>query len=181
MRERLTTTRYLQTELTRADNLQVSLETIKVHPRRPVTGPLLTVAHRRARLEFARTHAGCNLHEWDRVLFSDESRFCLHSLDRRVRVFRRPNERYAQCNILQKAPFRGGSVTVWAGVSSEASTGLHVFHRPNLNSERYISDILEEYVVLFAPFIGEDFIFQQDNGRPHSARVVSEIYSRGRS
>ena len=94
-----------------------------------------------------------HLHEWDRVLFSDESRVCLHSLDRRVRGFRRPNERYAQCNILQKAPFRGGSVTVWAGVSSEACTGLHVFHRPNLNSERYISDILEEYVVLFAPFI----------------------------
>ena len=69
-------------ELARGDNVQVSLETIirrlvevNVHPRRPATGSLLTAAPRRARLEFARSHVDWNLHEWDRVLFSDESVF----------------------------------------------------------------------------------------------------------
>ena len=69
-------------------------------------------AHRRARLEIARTHVGSNLHEWDRVLFSDESRFSLHSSDRHVRVSRQLNERYAECNILQNSPLGDGSVMV---------------------------------------------------------------------
>ena len=54
-------------ELARTDNVQINLETIirrinkaNVHPRRSATGPLLTAAHRRARLEFAGAHLGWN-------------------------------------------------------------------------------------------------------------------------
>jgi hypothetical protein len=46
---------------------------------------------------------------------SDDSRFCLESSDRRVRVIRRLNERYAQCNILGRQPYGGDSVMVWDG------------------------------------------------------------------
>ena len=52
--------------------------------------------------------------------------------------------------------------------------GLNMFSRYNLNSNQYILDILEEYVMPLAPFIAEDFIFQQDNGRPHSPRIVQQ-------
>jgi hypothetical protein len=38
-----------------------------------------------------------------------------------------------------------------------------------MNSTVYVTDILEQYVVPFAPFIGDYFIFQHDNARPHSA------------
>jgi hypothetical protein len=36
--------------------------------------------------------------------------------DIRVRIIRRPNELYAQCNILGRQPFGGSSVMVWRGV-----------------------------------------------------------------
>jgi hypothetical protein len=38
-----------------------------------------------------------------------------------------------------------------------------------MNSTVYLTDILEQYVVQFAPFIGDYFIFQHDNARPDSA------------
>jgi hypothetical protein len=43
-----------------------------------------------------------------------------------------------------------------------------------MNSTVYVTAILEQYVVPFASFIGDNFIFQHDNARPHSARIVSE-------
>jgi hypothetical protein len=70
-----------------------------------------------------------------RVLFSDESRFCLESSDRRVRVIRRPNERYAQCNILGKQPYGGGSFMVWDGVCFTACTDMHVFPRGTMDAQ----------------------------------------------
>jgi hypothetical protein len=73
------------------------------------------------------------------------------------------NERYAQCNILGRQPYGGGSVMVWGGVCSTARTDLHVFPRGTTNSTVYVIDILEQYVVPFAPFIGDNFIFQHDN------------------
>jgi hypothetical protein len=73
------------------------------------------------------------------------------------------NERYAQCNILGRQPYGGGSVMVWGGVCSTARIDLHVFPRGTTNSTVYVIDILEKYVVPFAPFIGDNFIFQHDN------------------
>jgi hypothetical protein len=58
-------------------------------------------------------------------------------------------ERYAQCNILGRQPYGGGSVMVWRGVYSTARTDLHVFPRETMNS----------IVVPFAPFIENNFIF----------------------
>jgi hypothetical protein len=49
---------------------------------------------------------------------------------------------------------------VWGGVCSMARTDLHVFPRGTMNSTVYVTDILEQYVVPFAPFIGDNFIFQ---------------------
>ena len=43
-----------------------------------------------------------------------------------------------------------------------------------LNAASYVSDILEDHAVPFAPFIGENFLLLHDNARPHTARVVNE-------
>jgi hypothetical protein len=56
---------------------------------------------------------------------------------------------------------------VWGGVCSTARTDLHIFSKGTI----YVTDILEQYVVPFAPFIGDNFIFKHDNARPHSVRT----------
>jgi hypothetical protein len=60
---------------------------------------------------------------------------------------------------------------VWIGISLDVATELVVLDRRNLNAHRYITNILEPVVV---PFVGQDFIYMQNNGRPHIAKVVSD-------
>ena len=42
------------------------------------------------------------------------------------------------------------------GIISEEKTDLHVF-QIKLTTQKYISNILEDYVVLFSPYFGDDF------------------------
>lgn len=181
LRERFTSTRKIQMQFRRVHNVQLSVDTVSrrlreqnLHIRIPATGPKLNADHRRARLEFAREHLDWNLQDWERVLFTDESRFCLYSSDRRQRVIRRPNERYAQCNIRETTLFNGGSVMVWGGISFTAKTDLVSLRGGSLNSRRYITDILSEHVIPFAPYIGNNFLLMHDNAKPHTARIVDE-------
>ncbi|ENN74724.1 hypothetical protein YQE_08691, partial [Dendroctonus ponderosae] len=59
----------------------------------PAKCPLLTIAHKQARLEFAREHVDWVLDDWKKVLFTDEVRVGLKSSDGRVFIWRRPGER----------------------------------------------------------------------------------------
>ncbi|XP_030750855.1 wiskott-Aldrich syndrome protein family member 2-like [Sitophilus oryzae] len=50
-------------------------------------------------------------------------------------------------------------------------TNLQVFLNGIINAETYRHEILEPYVIPFAAQYGPEFILQQDNARPHTARV----------
>jgi len=180
LRERHTTARHLQIQLAEVHGTRVSDNTVRrrlaehnCRPRRPAVGPPLTREHRRARLAFARQHIRWTDDDWATVLFTDESRVALYSSDMRGRVYRRPNERFAQVNMREVVPFGGGSVMVWGGISLSGPTELHILDGGTLTAARYITDILEPYVVPYAPFIGPSFLLMHDNARPHTAQCVT--------
>lgn len=181
LRNRHLTAVETRNELQHVRNVNVSERTVRrrlneanLVSRRPATGPELLREHRVARLQFAREHQNWNAIDWGRVLFTDESRFCLRSPDGRGRVWRRRGERYAECTFSPRVSFQGGSVMVWAGISMEARTELYLVPRGSLNADRYINEILEDYVVPYAPFIMDNFLLMHDNARPHVARIVME-------
>lgn len=93
--------------------------------RRPVLVPALKYRHREARLNFAMRHQR-NIHDWSRVLFTDECRFYLivRAPDRRERVYCRPGELFAPCAMKKKENFNDGSIMVWAGISTDPHTDL---------------------------------------------------------
>ena len=62
--------------------------------RRPARKPLIKESHRRARLLFARLHQNWTVHQWRKVLWSDESKFNLHNSDGANTIRRPPNTRY---------------------------------------------------------------------------------------
>lgn len=161
-----------------SDTVRRRLAERNLTPKRAATGPKLTVAHRRARLEFAREHRDWTLEQWGNVLFTDETRVSLHGSDRRQRVYRRPGERYSQCCIEETVAYGGGSVMVWGGISLTAHTAL-VFvdsrsHTRGLTSHRYITEILADHVIPYAGYIGQDMLLMHDNARPHVAHVVTQ-------
>lgn len=46
--------------------------------------------------------------------------------------------------------------------------------QPSLNSECYIELCLNDHVMNYAHFIGEEFIFMTDNTRGHTAAVIRD-------
>lgn len=178
-RNRQSTARSINMDFRRGAGVRMSNETVRsrlhedgMNARRPATGPILIPRHRRARLDFARNHQHWQDGDWTPVLFTNESRFTVSTNDRRVRVWRRQGERYANCNIVEVDHFGGGSVMVWAGIFLNGRTDLIVIDRGSLTGVRYRDEVLRPVVVPIARAIGQNFILMQDNARPHIARVV---------
>ncbi|GFW19508.1 transposable element Tc1 transposase [Trichonephila clavipes] len=62
--------------------------------KRPFRVLILTPEHWELRLQWCQARSMWNVTDWQKVVFSDESRFVLGRDDNRVRVWKRPVERY---------------------------------------------------------------------------------------
>jgi transposase len=177
--KRTATARDLLNDLRRAHGIEISDQTVRnrlkeanLKPRRPVRAPRLTQHHKAARMRFALGHRDWQLRHWTPVLFIDESRFRLTRCDGRVRVYRRPGERYTAATAVQEVDrFGRGCVIVWAGISIDNRTDLVVVPG-RLNAMNYIENILEDHVVPAAYGVGQNFILMQDNAKPHTAGIT---------
>ena len=75
--------------------------------------PLLTVTHKKRRLDFAREHISWSSKMWSKVLWSDQSRFCLYQNDGRVYVRLRIGEDYLDACVVPTVKNGGGGIMVW--------------------------------------------------------------------
>lgn len=192
LRNRFSNAVQLQQELQAVRRRTVSVSTVRrrlkeknIAAHRAATGPKLTAAHRRARLQFARDHVDWTIEQWGAVLFSDETRVCLFCNDRRRRVYRRQGERFAQACIQETVEYGGGSCMFWGGMSAAGKTDLVCVSRTggargqgSLTARRYITEILDVHVVPFAESFGEGFTLMHDNARAHTAAIVSDFLRR---
>ncbi|GFU70350.1 transposable element Tcb1 transposase [Trichonephila clavipes] len=107
----------------------------------------LTPEHRQLRLPWCQARSMWNVIDWQKVVFSDESRFGLVTDNNHVRVWRRP--------------------------AFDSRSTLILMHG-TLTGQRYVDDILRPHV---GPFLNglPGAIFQQDNTRPHTARVAQDF------
>lgn len=136
---------------------------------RPLIRIPLSPTHRRLRKQWAHEHAHWPVGQWMNVLWTDESRFSLDFCDGRVRVRRFPGERFTDCAIAQHDRFGGGSVMIWAGIWGTGRTvALQI--QGTLTAARYRDEVVLPIIV---PTVHQhELILQQDNARPHVARVV---------
>ncbi|GFT04196.1 transposable element Tcb1 transposase [Trichonephila clavipes] len=82
--------------------------------KRPFRALPLTPEHRQLRLQWCQARSMWNVTDWPKVMFSDESRFVLGTDDNRVRVWRRPGERYNSPHTVLYHNTRTAGVMVWA-------------------------------------------------------------------
>ena len=118
-----------------------------------------------ARLTWCRRQMRFRIQDWANILFTDESCFQLDMTDDRSRVYRRVGERYADACVIQRRYFSGCSVMVWGGVKERGRT-LLVVDAGYLTGRRYVIPFIQAQV--------NNVTFQQDNARPHIARVVRD-------
>ena len=139
---------------------------------RPVKAVVLTQRHRQKRLQWAQRHRVWPHHRWGTVWFSDESWFPLQWADGRAMVYRRRNERFAANYIQQVNRFGGGSVR-WTATSCTDGTNL-VQVKETLTAQRYCDEIFQPHVL---PIMQRNSVrFQQDNARPHTARMTTVFF-----
>ena len=124
------------------------------------------------RLAWARDHVTWTQNEWAPVLFTDESRFCVDFTDRRARVWRMPNERFAPVCVAEHDRF--GLSHGLGGNKCSRETDLHVIDNGTLTALMYVNEILDVYVRPYAGAVGENFILMDDNARAHRARITDQ-------
>ncbi|GFV44704.1 HTH_Tnp_Tc3_2 domain-containing protein [Trichonephila clavipes] len=80
---------------------------------RPFRALPLTPDHRQLRLQWCQARSMWNVTDWQKVVFSDESRFVLGTDCNRVRVWRRPGERYNSPHTVLRPTACTAGVMVW--------------------------------------------------------------------
>ncbi|GFW04619.1 transposable element Tc1 transposase [Trichonephila clavipes] len=117
--------------------------------KRPFRALSLTPEHRQLRLQWCQARSMWNVSDWQKVVFNDESRFFLGQM---ITV--------CEC---------GGAL-----VRAYESRSTLIVMRGTLTGQRYVDDILRSHV---GPFLNglPGAVFQQDNARPHIARVAQDF------
>ncbi|GFX75555.1 transposable element Tcb2 transposase [Trichonephila clavipes] len=90
-----------------------------------------------------------NVTDWQKVVFSNESRFVLGTDDNRVRVWRHPDERYNSSHTVLRHTARAAGVMVWGAIAYDSRSTL-IAMRGALTGQRYVDDILRPHV---GPFL----------------------------
>ncbi|GFS79215.1 transposable element Tcb2 transposase [Trichonephila clavipes] len=106
----------------------------------------LTAEHRQLRLQWCQARSIRNVTDWQKIVFSDESRFVLETDDNRVRVWRRPGERYNSPHTVLRHTARTAGVMVRGPIAYDSRTTLIVM-RGTLTDQRYVDDILRPHTL----------------------------------
>ncbi|GFY07122.1 uncharacterized protein TNCV_4903641 [Trichonephila clavipes] len=99
---------------------EIGLRGCKARPK-----PLLTEFQRKRRLTWTREHSLWTIKDWDKVIFSDESQFCISGNQSSAYVRRRSHEEFSpQC--LKPTVKYPTKVMVWGCMSSHGVGRLHI-------------------------------------------------------
>lgn len=125
--------------------------------------------NRQKRLNFAQEYRTKKEDFWNRVIFSDESKYNIFGSDGRRMVWRKKNTEMEPQNLVPTVKHGGGSIMVW-GCMSAAGVGKLHFIEGVMDHRMYIR-ILKENLSASAEKLGlkGKYIFQQDNDPKHTA------------
>ena len=107
-------------------------------------------------------HVHWRRNEWPNILFSNEYRFPLCPDNKRIFIWRERGTRNNPGFAHESIRFGGGGVMVYAGISIDGRTDLHIIRYGALTDRRYRDEILRLIVVPYAAAIGDDFILMDD-------------------
>ncbi|UYV60864.1 Transposase [Cordylochernes scorpioides] len=142
-----------------------------LHSCRPLRRLPLTPPNRRQRLEWCRARSTW-MTEWHRVVFSDESRFCLSSDSRRVRLWRRRGERSILAAIVERPTVRQRGIMVWGAIAYDSRSPLLPI-QGTMTAQRYVDDVLRPVTLPYLQGV-PNALYQQDNARPHTGRISQQ-------
>jgi len=131
--------------------------------------PLISQVNKIKRMEFSRKFNNKPQEFWKKVIFSDESKFCIFGIKGRTTVWRKTGTALEIQNLVPTVKHGGDGVMVW-GCMAASGVGNLVFIESTMDHKMYIN-ILKENLHQSATTLGleDDFWFQQDNDPKHCA------------
>ncbi len=144
--------------------------------RKRATKTLLNQRQRQKHLIWAVEKKNWTVAQWSKVLFSDESKFCISFGNQGPRVWRKSGEAQNPCCLKSSVKFPQ-SVMIWAAMSS-AGVGPLCFLKSTVNAAIY-QEILEHFMLPSADKLygDADFIFQQDLAPAHTAKGTKSWFN----
>ncbi|CDQ79417.1 unnamed protein product [Oncorhynchus mykiss] len=136
--------------------------------------PLLKPAHVQARLKFANDHLDDPEEEWEKVMWSDETKIELFGLNSTRRVWRMKKDEYSPKNTIPTVKHGGGDIILW-GCFSAKGTGQLRHIEGRMDGAMY-REILANNLPssVRALKMGRGWVFQHDNDLKHTARATKE-------
>lgn len=159
--------------------LQAALHREGYHRRIARKKPLLTEAHKAARLQWAQEHVNWSDRQWQRVLWTDEASIRCGYFGQ-IYVTRRADEAFAEDCLV--ARFRKYSACmIWGCIGSDGPKQCFVFDQGSINGEVYRSQVVP-LISSIAQQHQRDSLFQQsavvmqDNASIHKAIATLELF-----
>ncbi|GFU85792.1 transposable element Tcb1 transposase [Trichonephila clavipes] len=90
-----------------------------------------------------------------------------------IGLYALPGTRYHQENTIERRRYGCAGWLVWGGIILGYRSDLHV-QSVMMAGHIYRDFILEQHVCLFRVAMGAEFLFMDDNARPHRANIVDE-------
>lgn len=170
------------------DNIHISAEGVRralreagMKGRAKVKKPLLTKRHMMLRLKFAKHYVNFSLQDWERVIWSDETKINRFGSDGKEWIWKKQNEKLSRRLVRPTIKFGGGNIMVWGCMTA---LGVGMAHRIDgrMTAKDYVN-------ILNTSLVGSmqklqlnirDTIFQHDNDPKHTARITkSWLQSKG--
>ena len=177
-KHRVRSVRYLQRKL-KEKGINVSKSTTLRQLRKlgfrscvPKVKPLLSRTQKAARVRWCKQRLFGGQDDWKKVLFSDESMFCVSHGHQGIRVWRLKQEAYIKECLKRSVKF-ASSVLVWGCMTAEGPGRLCIVST-TVNSDVY-QEIFENFMIPSAEDLcDDDFLFQQDLASCHTSKSTTK-------
>jgi len=174
----------IKQELAAYSGMKVSSNTIlwalrrnQIKSRYKKKKPQLSKSNRRERVTFEKTHRSWQESDWDKVIWSDETKINLTGSDGRERTFRKDGQRLQDPNVIPTKKFGGGSIMI-AGCMLSSGVGYLCRIDGSMDAQMYLN-ILNDELMQTLGWYGlekENIVFQQDNASCHTASIVKKWF-----
>jgi len=137
--------------------------------------PLLSTKNIKARLDFAKSHQDWTSDDWERVIFSDETKINRFNSDGRTWFWSRDPNALTDQSVQQTVKHGGGGIMMW-GCMTAKGVG-YACKIDNILDQHLYKEILEDDLMKTIEFYDlepDKIIFQHDNDPKHTAKTVKE-------
>jgi transposase len=149
-----------------------------LHSFAKISKPFLSKKNVAERREFASLHKNWTVNDWEKVIFSDETRINRFNSDGKSWCWVSDCGRLSKRAVKQTVKHGGGSVMFW-GCLTTKGVGLYCQVDQRMNATRYVEVLKADLYGTLEKFEFDpkSVIFQQDNAPAHTAKIVQNWFA----